>query len=371
MDILKSKAKVDEAKFKRYLSSVVAKNLSALSEPCYRPDLKKHYYDLLKIVGLSEKDIREFTKRRWAGRKEANFLLHKEALSNFYIFLMQYFLKKNDMITYRNIMLFYMIRQYTNLMHRHMIYCVDEAFKYALETLTKTHLFSREKTIPRALYFLTQEMIKRYTKAFKENNLDKISLFIQESRTRIRQSQKSFLDAYFKIQDAGGSRMKSEVETTDDDESLYQGQSIEKGAKIIDNVVRKITVYRAIDRKAKEEARKISKINSTLANLITEGLTDTKHIVLITTVLKLFIKTLQDSNSLCGKKYYGHVRGLMALKRTVLKVYFKQQVNLLLIDILKDKKFMTKYSKLTNQTQFLINLFLAYYLTMILRNTIC
>ena len=51
-------------------------------------------------TNLTEKDVREFTKRRWKGRKEANFLLHKEALSNFYIFLMQYFLQKNDIITY-------------------------------------------------------------------------------------------------------------------------------------------------------------------------------------------------------------------------------------------------------------------------------
>jgi hypothetical protein len=251
-----------------------------------------------------------------------------------------------------------------------MKYCVDDVFKYALETLTKTHLFSREKTIPSALYFLSQEMIKRYTKGLKDNNLDQISLFIQESRTRISQSQKSFLDAYFRVSEEGP-KFKTEVEPSEDDEGMYQGQTIEKGTKIIDNIVRKVTVYRAIDRKAKDEARKLSKINTSMANLITEGLTNTKHINLIRTVLRLFIKSLQDSDSLCGKKYYTHVRGLMALKRTILKVYFKQQINLLLIDILKDKKFMSKYNKLTSQTQFLINLFLAYYLTMILRNSVC
>lgn len=267
-------------------------------------------------------------------------------------------------------MVFYMIRQYTNLVHRNLKYCVDDTFKYALETLTKTHLFSREKTISNAIYFLAQEMMKRYTRGIKENNLDKISLFIQDSRTRINQSLKSFLSTYFKAAEAGVG-IKTQIEPSDDEENTYQLQTVARGERIIDDVVRKVTVYRMVDRKAKDDARKISKINITLANLITDGLTNTKNIDLIKVVLKMFIKDLKDANSLCGKKYYPYIRSLMALKRTIAKVYFKQQVNLLLLEILKDKKYLIQYNKLTSQTQFLINLFLAYYLTMILRNTIC
>ena len=104
-----------------------------------------------------------------------------------------------------------MIRQCTNLLHRRLKHCVDDVFKYALETLTKTHLFAREKSIPNSIYFLTQEMIRRYTKGMKENDLDQISLFIHESRTRISQSLKSFLGAYFKVSEEGP-RFKTEVE---------------------------------------------------------------------------------------------------------------------------------------------------------------
>ena len=370
MKILLDKMRLDETKFKRLLASLVARNLSGLSEPCYRPDLKKHYYDFLKVSNLTEKDIREFVKRKWQGRKEAKFLLHNDAISNFIIFLMQYFLNKRDQITYRNLMLYFMIRQYANLFAKSFKYCLNDSFKYALEILSKTHLFSREKTISNALYFLSQAMLKRYTKSIKEDNLDQVSLFIQVSRSRINQSMKSFVSTYRDVVEEGP-KIRSDIEPSEEDETGFKTQVEEKGVKAIDNIVRKITVYKIVDMKAKEEARKISKINTTLADLITKGLNDTKYIDSIKIVLKLFVKSLNDVDTLCGKKYYTNIRRLMSLKRTVSKFYFKQQVSLLLVEVLKDKKFMSKYNNLTSQTQFLINLFLAYYLTMVFRNTIC
>ncbi len=54
-----------------------------------------------------------------------------------------------------------------------------------------------------------------------------------------------------------------------------------------------------------------------------------------------------------------------------MKIYFKQQVNVFLMKILDEIDYRSKYDKLTSQTQFLINLYLAYYLTMVLKNTVC
>ena len=73
MEQLLAKANIKDAQLKSLISRVVAKNLSDLSEPCFYPELKKHYYEFLKLTGLTEKDIREFVKRRWKGRKEAKF----------------------------------------------------------------------------------------------------------------------------------------------------------------------------------------------------------------------------------------------------------------------------------------------------------
>ena len=74
---------------------------------------------------------------------------------------------------------------------------------------------------------------------------------------------------------------------------------------------------------------------------------------------------------LCGDQFYKNVRTLMAVKRTKALVYFKQQINILIRNIIKDIKFDKEYNKLTKQTQSLINLYLAYYITLSMRNSIC
>lgn len=370
MEQLLAKANIKDAQLKSLISRVVAKNLSDLSEPCFYPELKKHYYEFLKLTGLTEKDIREFVKRRWKGRKEAKFSTNTNSIANFYVFLLEYFLKKRDRQAYIYLMVLYIIRHYANLMHKHFKFCNNDAFKYALETLTKTHLFSREKTISNALYYMAQEMIRRWTTALQKGDLDSIGLFMRESRHRVSQSIKSFAQTYYKISEEGVG-FKTEEQPGDNEENVYQQQTTQRASKLIDDITKKITVYKVNDRKAQEDARKISKINASLATQIVTKLSNTKHSDNIRLVLKLYLKDVTDAKQLCGKEYETYIRNLMSIKRTKQRIYFKQQIGVLLESVLKDFGFLQKYAKLTTQTQFLINLFLAYYLTMLLKNTVC
>lgn len=370
MDQLLQKAKMNDAALKRLITQTVARNLSALVEPCYYPEVKKHFYDFLKLTGLTEKDIKEFTKRRWKGRKEAKFSIHTDSIANFYVFLMQYFLGKRDKTTYKYLMVFYMIRHYANLMHKTFKYCNEDVFKYALETLTKTHLFAREKTIANALFYIAGEMVRRWTRALRDNDLDGISRFMQDSRTRVSQSMKSFAQTYYKAHDEGVA-FKTADEPSDDDENSYQEKVAEKGVRLADEITKKITVYRFADRRAQEEARKIAKINSSLATQIVSKLNNTKYSDNLRVIFRLFLKDIPNAKSLCGSDFEKYVRQLMSIKRTRLKIYFKQQINVLLLNLLEDIDYKEEYGKLTSQTQFQINLFLAYYLTMVLKNTVC
>lgn len=371
MKELLAKANIKDAQLKSLLSRVVAKNLSSLAEPCYYPELKKNYYEFLHLTGLTEKDIRDYTKEKWKGRKESKFRTNMNATANFYVFLLQYFLSKRDRQAYTYTMVLYLIRHYANLMKKHFKkFCNPDAFKYALETLTKTHLFAREKTISNALYYMSQEMVRRWTKALQTNDLDGIGLFMRESRHRVSQSVKSFAQTYYKVSEEGVG-IRSQEPTPDDDENGYQTQSATKSMKLIDDITKKITVYNYSDRKAQEEARKLSKINASIATQLTSKLNNTKYSDNIRLLLKLYIKEITDVSQICGKNYEKHVRYLMSIKRTKQKIYFKQQISVLLVDLLKDFNFSQKYQKLTSQTQFLINLYLAYYLTMLVRSSIC
>ncbi len=368
MKILLKKIKVDKGRLKSFLVKVIAKSISDLTEPCYCPNFKKHYYDILKLTHLNVKDIREFNKRRWKGRKEEKFDLFQDSIADFYIFLMYYFLNKNEQIIFRYLMIFYMIRRYISLFRKKFKYCNKEVFKYALENLNKTHLFSREKTISNALIHLSNEMIKKYSNEIKEDNIDKISKFIQESKGRISQSMKSFASVYYKASEEGLG-LKT-IEEPEDEETPYYIPT-EKSTKAIDIVVKKITIYKFVDIKAQENARKLTKINSSLATLITNNINNVKNIDKIRTIISLFVRDIQNIDSLCGKDFYKYVRKLMSIKRTRAQIYFKQQINLLIIKTVEEIGYTERYNKLTSQTKFLVNLFLAYYLTLIFRNTIC
>ena len=345
-------------------------SLSGLSEPCYKPKTKKHYYDFLNLTGLKEQDIKEFTKRQWSNRKEAKFKLHNDPKSNFYIFLMWYFLKEKDQIGFRTTMLFFAIRHYRALLDKHIKFCNEDIFRYVLENITKTHLFAREKTIGNAMYHISNEMLRRYTRSISEKNIDQISKFIQECRHRISQSVKSFANAYYNAVKQGG-KIKTQNEPTDDEQNVFQYEKLQKDERIIEEVTKKITVYKIVDKIAQENARKITKINSSVATMIVNKVNNIKYTDNIRLILKLFVKDLKGVTYVCGDKYFKYVRSLMSIKRTTSQIYFKQQVNILLMKILADMKYQNKYDKLTSQTQFLINLFLSYYITMIFRNTIC
>lgn len=371
MKQLLEKAKINDAQLKSHLTRVVAKHLSNLAEPCYFPDVKKHFYEFLKLTGLTEPDIREFAKRRWKGRKEAKFGTQSNHVANFYVFLMQYFLSKRDKTAYKYVMVFYMIRIYANFFKAYAFkkFCNEDTFKYALDTLTKTHLFAREKTISNALFYIAGEMVRRWTRGIRTGDLDDISRFMQDSRTRVTQSMKSFASTYYKASEEGAG-IKSDNEPNDE-ENVYQIKVADKGVKLADDITKKITVYRFTDRKSQEAARKLAKINASLATQIVSKMNNTKIADNLRVIYRLYLKDLPDSKSLCGPDYEAYVRKLMSIKRTRMKIYFKQQINVLLIKLLDEIDYTNKYAKLTSQTQFLINLFLAYYLTMVLKNTVC
>jgi len=370
MEQLLSKANINQAKLRSEMLRASATSLSDLSKSCYKPPTKTYYYQFLALTELTDKDIKDYTKRQWSGRKEATYHMQMDPLTNFYIFLMQYFLQRRDMVGYKAAMLFFMIRYHRALLDKHFKYCDDDTWNYALETLTKTHLYSREKTISNTIYYLTNEMIKRYTDGIKTNNKEEISVFIQMSRSRLSQSLKSFAEAYYRASKEG-KKIQTTTSPNEDDENAFQFESMSKTERLIEEITRKITVYKYVDNVAKEEAKTITKVNIMIADTLVNSINDVKYTENIRLILKLFIKDLTDVKQICGRDYFLFVRNLMAIKRTSAQIYFKQQIYVLLEKVLEQENLKDNYGNFTSQTKFLINLFLSYYITMILRKTLC
>ena len=370
MDELLKKAQIDIPRLHRFIKMTAAFELSKLSEPCYFPPLKRTYFELLRQIHISDNDMKAFVKRMYKGTRAQSWNLWRSPDHNLMMFIMHIFLKNNNKDAYDAAMIYYMIRQYSHLIQKHMKYCNVEAFKYALETLTKTHLFSREKTIGNSLLHLAREVEKTFTKDIASWNIDRLIDFIAASRHRISQSVKSFSHHYYEAQ-RGGQGIRTQIEPSENDEFMVQVVTMEKGKRVIEETIKKITMYKTVDRKALEESKNITKIKTSIADMIVKSIMNLKYSDLIRTILQLFVKDITSTSAVCGKEYYAYVKRLMAVKRSKSKIFFKQQVGILIREVLKENGVLETYESYTPQTQFIINSFLAFYLTMTLRDIIC
>lgn len=371
MNILKQKSNINHGKLKKFIMRTTAHELLELSAPCYYPKLKKNYFDMLHLTGLKERDVKEYVKRFYYGLKAAEFQLQKDPITNLIIYVMHYFLINNDMSGYTTTMTYFILRNYANLIHKQIRYCNPDAFKYALENIAKTHLFSREKTIANSLFFMAKEIMRKYTNHIRNGNPEEMAKMITETRTRVSQSIKSFAEIYYKAQEKG-TVVRNPYESEDEDTgNKYQEQSQDKYQRIIDNITKKICVYKYIDKKAMMYSKSITKINLSLATLLSNTVTNVKYIDNIKIIMKMFLKDIREVKTLCGKEYFKYLRSLMSIKRTSAVVYFKQQINELIEKLIDDMNYREKFNRLSGQSKFMINLYIALYLTMILKNTIC
>jgi hypothetical protein len=368
MQIIQQNAIFNDVKLKTYITKLTVSELNNLAEPCYHPVWKKHFHELLNLTELKEKDIRDFIKRFYHGTKAQDSLLQSDVGSNFLIVLMYHFLEKKDQQTFSILMLYYMIRQYSNFFQKMFQYCKPEVFSYTIDHLNPNHLFSREKTISNALFHLSNEMKRRYTSAFLELDPEKISLFLYESRSRIAQSLKSFAEFYYKNDELGMG-----LGTSKEDEygkEMYP-EELRKGQRIAETISNKMCVYKEVDYKAFESARKLTRVNISAATIIVKNLQDTKLVNDIKFIIELFFKNMSSINQICGPELISYVKKLMSLKRTTKTVYFKQEILNLLLKTIKGTKFEEKYNRLTSQTKFQFSSFLAYYIGFYIRNVVC
>jgi len=372
MEMLNQTAKINHGGLKQFILKITAHELMEISTPCYMPKLKKNYFDMLHLTGLTEKNVKEYVKRFYYGTKYSEFQLIKDPISNLIIYIMHYFLVNNDISGYTTTMTYYVLRTYANLIHKQFPkYCNPDAFKYGLENVAKTHLYSREKTIANSLFFMAKEIMKRYTQAIRDGSVEGIAKMITENRTRLSQSIKSFAEIYYKAVE-GKTTIRNPYESEDEDTgNKYQEQSQDKYQRIIELIAKKICVYKYVDKKAMSDAKIVTKINLSITILLSNSMTNVKYLDNIKIIMKLFLRNIKDVKTLCGKSYYKYIRDLMSIKRTASVIYFKQQVSELVEKLIDDIKYREKYNSLSNQSKFMINLYVALYLTMILKNTIC
>lgn len=356
----------------KLITRLAATEISAISQPCYFPPLKKAYNEMLMEIGLTDQDVKAFIHRMLSETTSADFKIMRDPATILLLLIMHIFIKKKNNAGLTDALVYHMVRQYSHVMNRQFPkYCTPAVFSYALNNLTKTHLFVREKTIANSLVYLAKEVLRRFAPTLQKWDVEQLVQFVYISRHRISQSVKSFAETYYQA-DKEGYGIKTQIEPTEDEEgSSFQHQIIERGKKSIDDVSKKITIYRYVDKNALEFSLEFTKIKLEIANSIIREMAHPQYAEEIRMMLTLYIKKMEEKNELCGRRYLEYVRSLMVIKRTTEVVYFKKYVVDLLKHLLKNAKLLNLYNSATNQSQFNLAVFLAIYITSVFKNSIC
>jgi len=221
-------------KLQQYIIRVVAKELMSLTEPCYYPKTKRFYFELLRLLGTTDKEFKAYIKETYKGTKAERWKLWQDPGTNILLVVMKLFLDQNKPKLFQITLTYFLIVHYSRLMFKQISYCDPNSFKLTLERLTRTHLFFREGSIPNALVYLSKQLARSYIDDFKNWNIEKIILFVSVARHRVSQSVKSFASTYYTLK---GQKIgiRTPAEPTDE-ENIYQYQVLTKGEKVINKV---------------------------------------------------------------------------------------------------------------------------------------
>jgi len=231
--------KPDIQKLQQYITKVVAKELMSLTEPCYYPKTKRFYFELLHLLGTTDKEFKAYIKETYKGTKAERWKLWQDPGTNILLVVMKLFLDQNKPKLFQITLTYFLIIHYSRLMFKQMSYCDPNSFRLSLEKLTRTHLFFRERSIPNALVYLSKQLARGYIDDFKNWNIERIILFVSVARHRVSQSVKSFASTYYTLK---GQKIgiRTPAEPTDE-ENIYQYQVLTKGEKVINKVLERVS----------------------------------------------------------------------------------------------------------------------------------
>ena len=367
---------IKKDKYERVLSSINrinGKELSNLVAPCYYPKTQLYKFSILNELGIKEDEIKKFRNSFLSGSKGEKWNIINDDYTFLILILMRLSFVYRKRKDFETLILFMLIRNYANLIRKHIAFCNKDYFRMALENLIKTHLFSREGSIPGGILFLSKVLSEKHFKDFEDLLPNSIIDFVMALRHRISQSVKSFSGNYYKFH-AEGKKMSIQREPEEDSETnLYQYKTMQRGMKVIENVSSQICVYKTVNNDLLQMAREMTKgIESSVCTLLYSKLRDMKYTENVKIILKTFLDNVTDISTFCDvEKLKKLIRNLLSIRKESRTIYFKQQIGILLMNLLEDLKMKKDYENFRDDKKYIYNFFLASLITLHVSKYLC
>lgn len=368
---------IDYTKIHRYIINIISEEFANMVENCYYPKVSKNsklYRDLLYMTNSKEINLIRYAKEKFTmktvGTKSTSRFLF-DPYTNLLILIIQEFLRNKDISAAEATFHLFALRYYTNILYKgttprgsHTKICNPNYFQYALDKLSKNHMFVKQKTIPNSLMYYSRTILKKYMKALIEDDSNEIAAMIIEIRSRIAQSMRSFFKYYYQAKEEKDRLAKIKQEMDYD-------RSHEQKLKIfIGRITKDMCVFGRIDHVAVREASALIKFNKKLSEEYAKNLSSPDFVDDVNVALFLLVKDIKDLSIVKNTNFLDHVQRLMSIKVTKQTVYFKKTVQDIHDQVIDNLKLKEWYDKLSIQSKSISRNFIAYYFAFYLRRYI-
>ena len=354
----------------RFILNKISVEFSNMVENCYYPKIADIYRELLYMTHSNEKDLRKYSKEKYLAvfSYSGKFQLLHDPYTTLLIIIIQEFLKKKDFAAAQAAFHLFALRYYTNSFHKmttpagsRKSFCNKSAFQSALESLSKNHMFVKQKTIPNAIMYYSTNVMKTHLNNLIRDDAAGLFKMIYSLKTTIMQSMRSFASAYYEEYERGN--------ISQEKEDIGQDQSHEiKLKNFISQIASDICIYGKVDTTAALHASQLLKFNKKLSIEYSQKLATPQFKDDIETALYLLLKDTKDTSYVKSTEFLDYVQKLMSIKVTKAEVYFKKSISNIHAGIINLLGLHKWYDKLSIQSQAISRNFVAYYLVFYLRN---
>lgn len=342
---------------KRVLSKIVSKELSNLTQPCYKTNMAQYMSELKSALGIDKSDVKTFYESLEKQYIRKFGIITNEITSIIFLAIIFYARRRNNDIVQT---LYYLlaIRFHVNVVSKHFQrYCKEDIWETALEEIYYKHLFKVRGGISNTLVYLAnEEFRKRYSTLQRESMTEAQLLdFVYALRSRIRQSMESFAQRYYKIDEE---KRRTITGQTDEDSVIDDIQ------KLSENLANSICSYKQVDRTALNEAMSSSRISRDIASKIITDLSTVKYKEQLKFLIVLIDRTEKLKNLCVTSKRNLTVRRIIQNRQRIRNYSIYDEI----MKIVKDLPIYKNISSTNEST--LVSFFISYLLNYV-KNKIC
>jgi uncharacterized protein YaaR (DUF327 family) len=369
MELFEKQVRFDPQRIHRLIAKQAGKDLSGLTEPCYAIKTKLFEATLYRELGIQKKDVSAAARRLSKDTKFGQVV--KVPLTFTLAYIYYRFARANNRKMAEDIITYTLIKHYGSMFDRMLPrFCDPDVFRYAMENVVAVHIFRREKTIPNAIAFWAKGINERYFNKVRGGSPEPLLYYIIECRNKVAQSVKSFSETYYKARDEGkGIGIEKQAED-EDQKNLFQTTTAATGkTAAIERFIKNMFVYKSYDKRALDEAKKISRVKNNLAESVASSIHDKSSEENIKIILTSFLKEILDTKSLCGPDFFKIVKKMMMVRNYKDTYVFKNLVSQF-TESLVDRSYSTS-RQVTSRDRVNLEMFVAFYITMSFRYLFC